>query len=155
MLHQLRSPYSARKKKKILGRGRGTGHGGSSTRGTKGQRARSGGGPKLGFEGGQTRLVLRIPKRGFTNPFGKSYAEVNLITLEQKFPAGSEVTPEILREMKIVKKNLPVKILGEGNLTKPLNVKVHAFSQSAQRKICACGGKIEVVGKIISTDPRT
>lgn len=144
-LHQLRPPEGAKKKKKILGHGWGSGHGGSSTRGTKGQRARSGGGPRPGFEGGQMPLIRRIPKRGFTNPFGKEYAIVNLETLEKKFSSGDLVTPEVLKRANILKKSLSLKILGEGNLSKALKVKAHAFSKGAEKKILAAGGTVEKI----------
>lgn len=142
-LGQLKPAEGAKKRKKIVGRGRGSGHGGSSTRGMKGQRARSGGGPRFGFEGGQTPLVRRIPKRGFTNPFRKEYAIVNLEILENKFSPGDEITPETLRKLNIVKKNLPIKILAQGNLTKALKIKAHNFSQTAEKKILDLGGTIE------------
>lgn len=142
-LGQLKPAEGTKKRKKIIGRGRGSGHGASSTRGTKGQRARSGGGPRFGFEGGQTPLVRRIPKRGFTNPFRKEYAIVNLEILENKFSPGDEITPETLRKLNIVKKNLPIKILAQGNLTKALKIKAHNFSQTAEKKILDLGGTIE------------
>ncbi len=142
-LGQLKPAEGAKKRKKIVGRGRGSGHGASSTRGTKGQRARSGGGPRFGFEGGQTPLVRRIPKRGFTNIFRKEYAIVNLEILENKFSPGDEITPETLRKLNIVKKNLPIKILAQGNLTKALKIKAHNFSQTAEKKILDLGGTIE------------
>lgn len=142
-LGQLKPAEGAKKRKKIVGRGRGSGHGASSTRGMKGQRARSGGGPRFGFEGGQTPLVRRIPKRGFTNPFRKEYAIVNLEILENKFSPGDEITPETLRKLNIVKKNLPIKILAQGNLTKALKIKAHNFSQTAEKKILDLGGTIE------------
>ena len=141
-LHQLKPAKGAKKRKKILGHGYGSGHGASSTRGTKGQRARSGGGPRLGFEGGQMPLLRRIPKRGFTNPFRKDYAIVNLITLEKHFSSGDTITTEILREKGIVKKKLPIKILAEGELTKGLKIVAHAFSKEAEKKILASGGTV-------------
>lgn len=141
-LGQLKPAQGAKKRKKILGHGYGTGHGASSTRGTKGQRARSGGGPCLGFEGGQMPLIRRIPKRGFTNPFARDYTIVNLNTLEKHFSSGETVTPKILREKEIIKKNLPVKILAQGELTKRLKIVAQAFSKEAEKKILASGGTI-------------
>lgn len=146
-LHQLKPAKGAKKRKKILGHGYGSGHGGSSTRGVKGQGARSGGGPRPGFEGGQMPLVRRIPKRGFTNPFRKDYTIVNLNTLEKLFSSGEIVTPEILREKKIVKKNLPIKILAQGDLTKGLKIVAHAFSKGAEKKILASSGTLERINQ--------
>lgn len=146
-LNQLKPAEGAKKRKKILGHGYGSGHGGSSTRGTKGQRARSGGGPRPGFEGGQMPLIRRIPKRGFTNPFKREYAIVNLGTLEKYFSRGDTITPEVLKEKKIVKQNLPIKILGEGQLSKGLKIVAHAFSKGAEKKILASGGTIERVNQ--------
>jgi large subunit ribosomal protein L15 len=146
-LHQLKPAKGAKKRKKILGHGYGSGHGGSSTRGVKGQGSRSGGGPRLGFEGGQMPLIRRIPKRGFTNPFRKNYTIVNLNTLEKHFSSGEIVTPEILKEKKIVKKNLPIKILAQGDLTKGLKIVAHAFSKGAEKKILASSGTLERINQ--------
>lgn len=140
-INDLKPHPQASKKRKIVGRGPGSGHGGSSTRGMKGQKSRSGGGVRVGFEGGQMPLVRRLPKRGFTNIFRRDYAWVNLETLNDRFETGTEITPEILRERGLVDKNLPVKILGGGELTKSLVVKAHSFSVSAKEKIEKSGGQ--------------
>lgn len=147
-LHQLKPAQGARKRKKILGHGYASGHGASSGRGMKGQGSRSGGGPRLGFEGGQMPLVRRIPKRGFTNPFRRNYALVNLHILEKHFSVGDTVTPEILQEKRIVKKNLPIKILAQGELKKGLKVSAHAFSKEAEKKISASGGTVEKLSSL-------
>ncbi len=146
-LHQLKPKKGATKRKKLLGRGYGSGHGASSTRGGKGQTARSGEGPRVGFEGGQMPLVRRIPKRGFTNPFRKDYAIANLNTLDRNFSAGETVTPEVLRGKKIIRNNLPIKILAQGDLSKGLKIVAHAFSKEAEKKILASGGTLERVGQ--------
>ncbi|AAM25417.1 large subunit ribosomal protein L15 [Caldanaerobacter subterraneus subsp. tengcongensis MB4] len=145
-LHDLKPAEGSTKKKKRVGRGIGSGHGKTSGRGHKGQNARSGGGVRPGFEGGQMPLTRRIPKRGFTNIFKKEYAIVNVGTLEERFEDGAEITPEVLIEKGIIKDVKDgVKILGDGELTKKLTVKAHKFSQSAVEKIQAVGGKAEVI----------
>jgi large subunit ribosomal protein L15 len=145
-LSNLKPQHGARHRRKIIGRGEGSGHGGSATRGGKGQTARSGDGKMTGFEGGQMPLVRRIPKRGFSNKrFRVEYAVVNLVSLEKHFDTGTEVSLKELKEKGLVKKRLPVKILGTGGLTKSLTVKVDAFSESAIAKIKAAGGKAEVI----------
>ena len=127
------------------GRGHGSGNGKTAGKGHKGQKARSGA-PRLGFEGGQMPLFRRIPKRGFTDPNSKVITGINVSVLEDRYNAGDEVTLESLLEKKIVRKvNDGVKILGNGELTKKLTVKVNAFSQSAKEKIEACGGTCEVI----------
>lgn len=143
-LCDLKPAIGAKHRKKLLGRGPGSGHGGSSTRGTKGQRARSGDPKAPWFEGGQTPLLRRIPKRGFTNAlFKKVYSCVNVSVLENKFQEGSEITPQVLLEKGIIKsKFLPVKILGDGKLTKSLKIVAHKFSKSAIEKIKSCGGEV-------------
>jgi len=146
-LNVLKPAYGARHRRKIVGRGEGSGHGGTATRGMKGQRSRSGDGKMIGFEGGQMPLVRRIPKRGFTSQFARRFAVVNLNTLDQVFAAGSEVTPDILRKQGIVKDNLPVKILGTGTLSKVITVKCNAFSHAAIEKIKAAGGSATVIEK--------
>ena len=144
-LHNLSPVEGARHRKKIVGRGTGSGHGKTSGRGHKGQNARSGGGVRLGFEGGQTPLFRRIPKRGFTNFTRKEYAIVNVAALN-KFEKGTEVTPELLIETGLVGKELNgIKILGEGELNVALTVKAHKFSKSAVESIEKAGGKIEVI----------
>ncbi|TDF91469.1 50S ribosomal protein L15 [Paenibacillus piri] len=144
-LHELTSAVGSRKARKRVGRGIGSGMGKTSTRGHKGQNARSGGGVRPGFEGGQNPLYRRLPKRGFTNRFRKEFAIVNLSELN-KFAAGTEVTPEVLFESGIVKNGRDgIKILGNGEITVQLNVKANKFSQSAVDKIEAAGGKTEVI----------
>ncbi|MCG0238187.1 MAG: 50S ribosomal protein L15 [Firmicutes bacterium] len=145
-LHDLRPAPGSKRKPKRVGRGIGSGHGKTSTRGTKGQWARSGGGVRPGFEGGQMPLQRRVPKRGFTNaPFKKVYEIVNVKALN-RFEAGTEVTPELLIAHRLAHGDKDgIKILGEGDLEKPLTVKAHAFSKSALEKITAAGGKAEVL----------
>ena len=127
------------------GRGHGSGNGKTAGKGHKGQKARSGA-TRPGFEGGQMPLYRRIPKRGFTNRNSKDIVEVNLSDLERCFSDGAEVTPEKMVEIGAIKKIRDgVKILGNGELTKKLNVKVHAYSASAKGKIEALGGKAEVI----------
>ena len=123
-----------------------SGHGKTSGKGHKGQNARSGGGVRPGFEGGQLPLFRRLPKRGFSNAMFKTvYATINLSDLD-KFEDGAEITPELLKEMGILKKQLAgVKVLGNGELTKKLTVKVNKFSKTAKEKIEAKGGKAEVI----------
>jgi len=143
-LEELKPAAGARKKVKRIGRGVGSGHGKTSTKGHKGQKARSGGTKGAGFEGGQMPLQRRLPKRGFTNIFKKTYAEVNLRDL-----AGmtGTVTPESLAEQGLVKKRdvQAVKVLGIGELKAALTVRAHKFSKSAMDKIQAAGGKAEVI----------
>ncbi|HEU4342958.1 MAG TPA: 50S ribosomal protein L15 [Candidatus Binatia bacterium] len=144
-LSDLRPAVGSTKKRKRVGRGDGSGHGKTSCRGHKGQGARAGGGTRPGFEGGQMPLQRRLPKRGFHNPFRMKVSVVNLDKLE-RFPAGSEVTPESLAERGLVhgKKTL-VKILGDGSLTRALTVRAHNFSAKAKEKIEASGGKAELI----------
>ncbi len=144
-LSELRAPEGASKNRKRLGRGSGSGHGKTSGRGHKGQRARSGGRGKTGFEGGQMPLQRRLPKRGFTNIFKKEISIVNLSDLEI-FDSGSTVDVAALVKAGLVKKiGDGVKLLGDGDLKKPLIIKVHKTSQAAREKIEASGGRIEVV----------
>lgn len=144
-LHELKYTEGARRSTKRLGRGNGSGLGKTSGKGHKGQNARSGGGVRLGFEGGQTPLARRLPKRGFTNFTRKEYAIVN-VELLNKFENGAVVTPELLVEMGMVKKVLNgIKILGEGELEKALTVKANKFSKSAVEVIEKAGGKVEVI----------
>lgn len=144
-LEELRPAPGAKKKPKRLGRGVGSGHGKTSTKGHKGQKARSGGVKGPGFEGGQMPLQRRLPKRGFTNAFRKEYAVVNLKDLEAL--SGSElVTPTLLREKGIVKDLKDgLKVLGMGEIKKKIIVHAHKFSKSAMEKILAAGGKAEVI----------
>ncbi|MBN2187449.1 MAG: 50S ribosomal protein L15 [Dehalococcoidia bacterium] len=144
--NELRPPIGAKHKKKRVGRGNGSGYGTYSGRGCKGQKARSGGGVRLGFEGGQLPLIKRLPrKRGFTNIFKTVYTIVNIGKLDI-FPAGSEVTPEKLLQAGLIKSlDQPTKILGDGDIQNPLLVKAHKFSSIAERKIVAAGGKAESI----------
>lgn len=144
-LGELRAPEGASKNRKRLGRGSGSGHGKTSGRGHKGQRARSGGRGKTGFEGGQMPLQRRVPKRGFTNIFKKEYSIVNICDLE-RFANGSIVDIAALLESGLVKKiDAGVKLLADGDIKKPLIIKVHKVSQAAKDKVEAAGGRVEVV----------
>ena len=145
-LNELKYTTGSVKNIKRVGRGTSSGHGKTSGRGQKGQNARSGGGVRVGFEGGQNPLVFRIAKRGFNNyEFATRYAVINISDLE-KFNDGAEVTPELLKEMGIVKKlEDGLKVLGNGELTKKLTVKAHKFSKVAKEKIENAGGKAKVI----------
>ncbi|MBA2873137.1 large subunit ribosomal protein L15 [Anoxybacillus calidus] len=144
-LHELQPAPGSRKERNRVGRGIGSGNGKTSGRGQKGQKARSGGGVRIGFEGGQTPLFRRLPKRGFTNISRKEYAIVNLDALN-RFEDGTEVTPELLLETGVVSKlKAGVKILGNGQIEKKLTVKAHKFSSAAKEAIEAAGGKTEVI----------
>lgn len=144
-LHEMKAAEGSRKVRNRVGRGTSSGNGKTSGRGQKGQKSRSGGGVRLGFEGGQTPLFMRLPKRGFTNINRKDYAIVNLDVLN-RFEDGTEVTPTALIEAGIVKDaKSGIKILGNGELTKKLTVKAAKFSKSAQTAIEAAGGSIEVI----------
>jgi large subunit ribosomal protein L15 len=144
-LNELYPAEGSTKKPKRVGRGIGSGMGKTSTRGHKGQKARSGGGVRPGFEGGQMPLVRRVPKRGFTNIFKKQFAIVNVEDLNE-FQDGTTVTPELLKEAGLIKNVKDgVKILGNGELTAKVTVSAHYFSQSAKAKIEAAGGKAEVI----------
>ena len=140
-INELSPAEGSRKKRKRVGRGPGSGHGKTCCRGHKGQRSRSGGGVRPGFEGGQMPLHRRLPKRGFTNIFKKEYSIVSLDTLN-RFEDGTIVTPKLLKSVGIIKKwKDGVKILGNGELEKNLTVKAHRFSKSASSKIEGAGGK--------------
>jgi len=143
----LKPPKGAKKRKKRVGCGPGSGHGKTAGRGTKGAKQRSGKEYGPGFEGGQMPLIRRIPKRGFHNPFKEEYAVVNLKKLEKIIEKYEEITPEILRKEGIVKKDLPIKILGDGELKKPIKIIAHAFSEKAKEKITAIGGSFEIIKK--------
>ncbi len=144
-LHELSPAPGSTKEVKRKGRGHGSGNGKTAGRGHKGQNARSGGGVRIGFEGGQMPLVRRVPKRGFNNIFAKPLEEINLYSLE-KFPDGAVVDATALLECGALSKCVyGVKVLGKGELTKKLTVKANAFSASAKEKIEAAGGKTEVV----------
>ncbi|MCW6667160.1 50S ribosomal protein L15 [Aerococcaceae bacterium NML190938] len=144
-LHTLQPAEGSRKKRNRVGRGQGSGNGKTSGRGHKGQKARSGGGVRLGFEGGQNPLFRRLPKRGFNNINRKEYAIVNVETLN-RFEDGTTVTPALLVKAGIVKKELAgIKILGEGQLERKLTVQAAKFSKGAEEVITAAGGSIEVI----------
>ncbi|MEY4480261.1 MAG: hypothetical protein RLZZ267_939 [Bacillota bacterium] len=144
-LHELQPAPGSKKTRNRVGRGIGTGNGKTSGRGHKGQGARSGGGVRPGFEGGQNPLYRRLPKRGFTNIHRTEFAIINLDVLN-RFAAGTEVTPELLLEVGIISNPKDgIKILGDGQLEVALTVKANKFSQSAVEKIQAAGGKSEVI----------
>ena len=144
-LFDIKSIPFPRKRKKRVGRGRGSGMGKTSCRGGKGATARSGNETSIQFEGGQTPLFRRLPKRGFNNPFKKEYSIVNVEDIEQ-FDSGTHVNPEKLMEVGLIRKVLDgVKVLGDGEITKPLTVSAHKFSKVAIEKIQAAGGEIKVL----------
>ena len=144
-LHELNAPAGSNRSRKRKGRGTATGQGKTGGRGMNGQKSRSGGGVRLGFEGGQMPLYRRLPKRVFKNIFATEYAIVNVADLN-RFDANTEVTPELLVEAGVIKKTLDgVKVLGNGELEKALTVKAAKFSKSAAEKIEAAGGKAEVM----------
>lgn len=140
--HQLRPPKGAKRRRKIVGRGDGSGHGSYSGKGMKGQKARSGRGVRLGFQGGQNPLIKSLPSlRGFTNIFRREYIAINLDRLAE-FPANSEVTPQLLAKAGVLKNSKQrIKVLGRGELEVPLVVEAHRFSRSAREKIEAVGGQ--------------
>lgn len=142
-LSHLSPAPGAKKNRKRIGRGNGSGHGKTAGRGHKGQGSRAGGGPALGFEGGQMPLTRRVPKRGFHNPFRIEYVAVNLDSLN-RFDAGQEVTPESLRAAGMVRRGR-IKVLAKGELGKALTVKAHGFSHRAKEKIEAAGGRTEII----------
>ena len=145
-LNNLRPPKGAKHSKTRVGRGHGSGQGKTAGRGHKGAQSRSGWGKKRGFEGGQMPLHRRVPKRGFNNIFRVEYAVVNLDTLVEVFDAGSDVTPELVRERGLVReKRALIKVLGRGDVTKNLTVRAHKFSETAAQKIAAAGGVAEVI----------
>ncbi|MBO0961525.1 50S ribosomal protein L15 [Neobacillus sp. MM2021_6] len=144
-LHELKPAEGSRQERKRLGRGIGSGQGKTAGKGHKGQNARSGGGVRLGFEGGQTPLYRRLPKRGFTNISRKEFAIVNLDALN-RFEEGTEVTPELLIEIGVVSnEKAGIKVLAKGNVEKKLTVKAHKFSSAAKEAIEAAGGTTEVI----------
>ncbi len=147
LAHELRPPKGSKHARKRVGRGNASGRGTYSGRGLKGQKSRAGHKPKLGFEGGQTKLIKRLPRRrGFTNIFRKEYSAVNLRDLE-RFESGTEVTPELLKESRVLRTlRRPVKVLAAGELTKALTVKAHKFSMTAKAKIEAAGGTVQEIG---------
>jgi large subunit ribosomal protein L15 len=145
-LSNLKPPRGAKHSKKRVGRGQGSGQGKTAGRGHKGAKSRSGFKFKRGFEGGQMPLHRRVPKRGFPNPFRVEYDVVNLDTLAARFDAGTVVTPELLREHRLVQGGArPVKILARGDFSKKLTVRAHKFSGKAAEKITAAGGATELI----------
>ena len=144
-LNEMKYNEGARHATKRLGRGQGSGQGKTAGKGHKGQNARSGGGVAIGFEGGQTPFFKRMPKRGFTNMNRLEYAVINLSDLN-KFEDGANVTPELLKETGLVKKQLDgIKVLGNGKLEKKVNVKCNKISESAKAAIEKAGGTVEVL----------
>lgn len=144
-LHDIYPQDGSTKRTKRVGRGHGSGWGKTAGRGHKGQKARSGGGVRPGFEGGQMPIQRRLPKRGFTNIFAKRVAQINVKELE-KFSSGATVGPEeFIKEGLIKRKFDKIKIIADGEITKNLTVKAHSFSKSAVEKIQSAGGKAEVV----------
>ena len=144
-LHELAPAEGSRKVRNRVGRGLGSGNGKTSGRGMKGQKSRSGGGARTGFEGGQMPLYRRLPKRGFKNIWAKTYAEVNVETLN-RFEDGSMVDPVALVESGILKNvQEGIRILGNGELKKKLTVRANGFTKSAEEKIKAAGGNVEVI----------
>lgn len=144
-LHDLKSAPGARVGRKRKGRDIGSGLGKTAGRGQKGQKSRSGGGTRRGFEGGQMPLIRRLPKRGFTNIFREEVAIVNIKDLEG-FPQGAEITPELLYDEGLVKKrDIKIKLLGKGDIDRPITIRVHQVSKSAAEKVSAAGGKVEVI----------
>ncbi len=143
-IHELRPASGATHSRKRVGRGPGSGHGKTAGRGYKGQRSRTGYRHLRGFEGGQMPLHRRVPKRGFTNIFRVEYDVVNLRDLD-RFDSGAQVTPDALAERRLVRRSRPVKILGDGAISKPLTVSAHKFSAGARASIEAAGGRCEVL----------
>jgi large subunit ribosomal protein L15 len=144
-LHELKPAPGSTKRRKVVGRGRGSGHGTTAGRGGKGQTARTGSGIPAWFEGGQMPLIRRLPKRGFTNIFKKDYAIINIKLLD-RFESAQDVTPTLLVSQGLIRsRNDGVKVLGTGTLTKALTVHAHKFSRSAAAKIEAAGGKVQVI----------
>jgi len=144
-LHEIKPAPGSTKRRKVVGRGRGSGRGTTAGRGGKGQTARTGSSIPAWFEGGQMPLIRRLPKRGFTNIFKKNYAIINIEILD-RFESGQEVTPALLVSQGLIgSRNNGVKVLGAGALTKTLTVHAHKFSQSAAAKIEAAGGKVQVI----------
>jgi len=142
-LNELIPTKGSRKKRKRIGRGKGSGSGETAGRGTKGQNSRSGGGVHLGFEGGQMPLQRRIPKRGFTNIFKKQYEIINIKDLKY-FKSGELINSDTLLKSGLLKKARAVKLLGEGDISYPLKIKVNKVSQAAKEKIESAGGKGEI-----------
>jgi large subunit ribosomal protein L15 len=144
-INELSPAEGAKRGRKRVGRGPGSGHGKTSCRGHKGQKSRSGGGVRPGFEGGQMPIHRRLPKRGFKNPFRKEYSVVNVGDLSQ-FEPNTQLDPDALREAGLVWKMLDgVKLLGSGEISHPLVVRIHKISHSAREKIEGAGGRVEIL----------
>ena len=144
-IHELSPAKGSRNKRKRVGRGQGSGQGGTAGRGHKGQKSRSGGGPRPGFEGGQMPLQRRLPKRGFFNIFRKNFAIINIKDLK-RFEANADLDINAFKEAGLIKKiGDGVKLLGNGDIDIPLNIKVHKTSKTAKEKIEAAGGKVELI----------
>lgn len=144
-LHDLSPARGSKKKRKRVGRGPGSGHGKTSCRGHKGQRSRSGGGPRPGFEGGQMPLHRRLPKRGFTNIFKKHYNIISIKDLN-RFAPNSSLDAEALREARLIRRQrYGIKLLGDGDISHPVVIKVHKVSKQAKEKIEAAGGRVELL----------
>ena len=144
-LCELSPAVGSTKAPKRVGRGHGSGTGKTAGKGHKGQNARSGGGVRPGFEGGQMPLYRRLPKRGFHNKFANNFVEINVKDLE-RFDANSEITAEVLKEAGVISKICDgVVVLGNGEITKPLTIKAKKFTKSAEEKIVAAGGKVQVI----------
>ena len=151
-LNNLHPPKGSTHKKKRRGRGPGSGLGKTAGRGHKGQKSRSGYSRRAGFEGGQMPLQRRLPKRGFTNIFKKDWIEVRLSTLEANFNSGDDVTPDVLRERGLIKKaKHDLVILGNGEITKKLNVSAHRFTKSAKSKVEKAGGIAHLIERAAET----
>jgi len=144
-LHNLKRPFGSHKKRKLLGRGSGSGHGKTSTRGSKGQTSRAGRHFYLGFEGGQSPLIRKMPKRGFVSNFKKTYQIVNLGDLN-KIKEAATVTPQLLKDNGLIRdERALIKVLGNGGIKNPVTVQAHAFSKRASAEIIAAGGKAEII----------
>jgi large subunit ribosomal protein L15 len=144
-LDELKPSEGARKKEKRVGRGVGSGHGKTACRGSKGQNSRTGGGTKAGFEGGQMPLQRRLPKRGFRSPFKKRFAIIHVGDLN-RFPKDTVVEPHLLLQSGLLKKEEPVKLLGDGELQHPLTIRVHKVSKAALKKVESISGRVEIIG---------
>lgn len=140
---ELKAPPGAHHNRKRIGRGNSSGQGTYAGRGVKGQNARTGGGVRPSFEGGQLPLVKRLPtQRGFTNIFKKYFSTVNVDSLEERFPPNADITPEGMKDARLIRGlSLPVKVLGRGEISQAMTVRAHRFSDEARRKIEAAGGK--------------
>ena len=144
-LEELKPPKGARKKRKRLGRGIGSGHGKTACRGAKGQNSRSGRGTKAGFEGGQMPLQRRLPKKGFRHPFKKYFQIIHVGDLN-RFPRDTVVEPDLLFQSGLLKKRGAVKLLSDGELQHPLTIRVHQVSKAALKKVESASGRVEVIG---------